>query len=98
MIMPKGERLLLPVNPVFIWTTLLLFNFLTSAFNMWIFGRAAWAPDFFAVALVFWTVYQNRRVSIGAAFIFGLLVDGDTTCVVFLFLKCKTTKAWCDGV
>jgi len=42
---------------------------------MALFGRAAWVPDIFAVTLVFWTVHQPLRVSIGAAFCFGLLMD-----------------------
>jgi rod shape-determining protein MreD len=32
-------------------------------------------PDFVALALVFWSVHQPRRVGIGAAFVFGLLMD-----------------------
>jgi len=38
-------------------------------------GRAAWAPDLLAIVLIFWTVHQTNRVGIGAAFIFGLLMD-----------------------
>jgi rod shape-determining protein MreD len=43
--------------------------------NMALEGRAAWAPDVLAVLLVFWTVHQPMRVNIGAAFVFGLLMD-----------------------
>jgi len=43
--------------------------------NMGLWGRAAWTPDVLAVVLVFWTVHQPLRVSIGAAFVFGLLMD-----------------------
>ena len=32
-------------------------------------------PDFVAVALVFWSVHQPRRVGIGVAFAFGLCMD-----------------------
>ena len=32
-------------------------------------------PDFIALVLVFWNVHQPRRVGIGAAFVFGLLMD-----------------------
>jgi len=38
-------------------------------------GRAPVAPDFLALALVFWNVHQPRRVGMGAAFVFGLLMD-----------------------
>ena len=32
-------------------------------------------PDWLALALLFWNVHQPRRVGIGAAFVFGLLMD-----------------------
>jgi len=38
-------------------------------------GRNAFAPDVLALALVFWNVHQPRRVGMGAAFVFGLLMD-----------------------
>jgi rod shape-determining protein MreD len=75
MIMRPGQQLLLPANPLFIWGSLLvalLFNMLQ---NMGFWGRAPWVPDMLAVVLVFWTVHQPLRVSIGAAFFFGLLMD-----------------------
>jgi rod shape-determining protein MreD len=75
MIMRPGQQLLLPANPFFVWGSLfaaLLGNMLQ---NMGLWGRAAWTPDLLAVALVFWTVHQPLRVSIGAAFFFGLLMD-----------------------
>jgi rod shape-determining protein MreD len=75
MIMPVGQRLLLPANPAFIWGSLLLAFFLNIFLNMALLGRAAWAPDLLAVVLVFWTVHQTNRVGVGAAFIFGLLMD-----------------------
>jgi rod shape-determining protein MreD len=75
MIMPVGQRLLLPANPAFIWGSLVLAFFLNMFFNMAFFGRAAWAPDLVAIVLVFWTVHQTSRVGIGAAFVFGLLMD-----------------------
>lgn len=75
MIMRPGQQLLLPVNPLFVWGSLvaaLLFNMVQ---NMSFWGRAAWVPDMLAVGLVFWTVHQPLRVNIGAAFFFGLLMD-----------------------
>ena len=71
MIMRPGQPLLLPANPVFIWTTLLLALFS----NMIPFGRTPWMPDFLALTLVFWSVHQPLRVGIIAAFIFGLAMD-----------------------
>src|SRR6185436_6508184 len=71
-IMPRGsDQLLLPVNPLFLWFTLLL----AFALNLVPVGRVAAMPDFMALALVFWNVYQPRRVGIGWAFLFGLLTD-----------------------
>jgi rod shape-determining protein MreD len=66
--MPRGSQVLLPVNPVFMWASML-------ALNMLPLGRAPAMPDFLAVALVFWNVQQPRRVGVGAAFVFGLFMD-----------------------
>jgi rod shape-determining protein MreD len=75
MIMRPGQQLLLPANPLFIWLSLLTALLLNMLQNMGLWGRAAWAPDLLAVVLVFWTVHQPLRVSIGAAFLFGLFMD-----------------------
>ncbi len=75
MIMRPGQQLLLPANPFFIWTSLIAAMLLNMLQNMGLWGRAAWTPDVLAVVLVFWTVHQPLRVSIGAAFVFGLLMD-----------------------
>ena len=69
--MPRGSELLLPVNPVFIWISLLL-AFLV---NLMPWGRWAGVPDVLAVVLVFWNVHQPRRVGVGVAFLFGLFMD-----------------------
>jgi rod shape-determining protein MreD len=71
MIMPRGSELLLPVNPLFLWFTLLL----AFALNLVPLGRLAAMPDLVALTLVFWNVHQPRRVGIGWAFLFGLLMD-----------------------
>ncbi len=75
MIMRPGQQLLLPANPFFIWASLIAAMVLNMLQNMGLWGRAAWTPDLLAVVLVFWTVHQPLRVSIGAAFVFGLLMD-----------------------
>ncbi len=75
MIMRPGQQLLLPANPLFIWGSLVGGMLLNMLQNMGLWGRAAWTPDLLAVVLVFWTVHQPLRVSIGAAFVFGLLTD-----------------------
>ena len=72
MIMPRGsDQLLLPVNPFFIGLSLLL----ALAFNLLPLGRQPAVPDLLAVVLVFWNVHQPRRVGVGLAFVFGLLMD-----------------------
>ena len=38
-------------------------------------GRVPAMPDFLALVLVFWNVHQPRRVGVGVAFVFGLLMD-----------------------
>ena len=71
MIMPRGEPLLMPVNPVFIWVSLLA----GLAVNMVPLGRVAWTPDLIMVLLVFWGVHQPLRVGMGAACVLGLCMD-----------------------
>lgn len=67
----RPKVLLRPVNPVFIWVSLVAAFLL----NLLPWGRLLLVPDFLALALVFWNVHQPRRVGIGAAFVFGLLMD-----------------------
>ncbi len=70
--MPKSsDQLLLPVNPLFIGATL----FAALAFELVPFGRQPAMPDLLALALVFWNVHQPRRVGVGLAFAFGLVMD-----------------------
>jgi rod shape-determining protein MreD len=71
MIMRPGQPLLLPANPLFIWSTLLL----GMLANMVPLGRTPWMPDLLALALVFWSVHQPLRIGIVAAFVFGLAMD-----------------------
>ena len=75
MIMRPGPRLLMPVNPAFLWLSLLLAFAVNMLGNMLLWGRAAWAPDVLSIVLVFWTVHQTMRVGIAAAFAFGLMLD-----------------------
>ncbi|MES2244252.1 MAG: rod shape-determining protein MreD [Pseudomonadota bacterium] len=71
MIMPSGQQLLLPANPVFIWTSLIVALLL----DMLPLGRVPWMPDVLALVLVFWNIHQPQRVGIGLAFMFGLGMD-----------------------
>ena len=78
MIMRRGQPLLMPVNPVFIWTSLLVALLL----NMVPLGRVAWAPDLLMLLLVFWSVHQPTRVGMGTAFILGLCMDVHQTALL----------------
>ncbi|VTU15836.1 rod shape-determining protein MreD [Variovorax sp. PBL-H6] len=79
MIMRPGhQQLLLPVNPLFIWASLIV----ALLINMVPIGRAAWLPDLLALAIVFWSVHQPARIGIGAAFVFGLLMDVHQTALL----------------
>jgi rod shape-determining protein MreD len=71
MIMRPGQQLLLPANPLFIWFSLVV----ALLANMLPLGRTPWMPDLLAITLVFWSVHQPLRVGIGAAFVFGILMD-----------------------
>lgn len=75
MIMRPGQQLLLPANPVFIWTSLLAALVMNMLMNMGLWGRSAWVPDMLVVTLVFWSVHQPLRIGVGAAFVFGLVMD-----------------------
>ncbi|HEY4068909.1 MAG TPA: rod shape-determining protein MreD [Burkholderiaceae bacterium] len=72
MIMPRATgQLLLPVNPLFVAMTLIV----AFAINLVPLGRMPVMPDFVALVVVFWNVHQSRRVGVGVAFLFGLLMD-----------------------
>jgi len=69
--MNRPQYILLPVSPLFITITLI------SAFllNLLPWGDLYGVPDFVALALIFWSVHQPRKVGIGLAFLMGLLMD-----------------------
>lgn len=69
--MPRGQPLLLPVNPIFIFFSLLVALFL----NMLPLGRVTWMPDLLMVLLAFWGIHQPLRVGMGIAFLLGLCMD-----------------------
>lgn len=69
--MNNPHYILLPVSPVFIALTLI------GAFllNLLPWGSLVGVPDFLALALIFWSIHQPRKVGIGVAFLMGLLMD-----------------------
>ncbi len=67
----RPQYLLRPANSLFIWASLIG----ALIFNLLPWGRTPLVPDVLAIALVFWNIHQPRRVGMGAAFAFGLLMD-----------------------
>ena len=76
--MNQPHYILLPVSPVFIFSSLLI----TFLLNFLPWGTMAFVPDFVALALVFWSIHQPRKVGIGVAFVMGLLMDVHTASVL----------------
>lgn len=68
---PAQQQLLLPVNPLFMWGSLVI----ALLINMMPFGRNAWLPDVLALVIVFWGMHQPNRIGIGVAFVFGIAMD-----------------------
>jgi rod shape-determining protein MreD len=75
MIMPRGQQLLLPASPLFIWLSLFVAMVINMLVTMVTDAPAPWLPDVLAICLVFWAVHQPRRVGVASAFVFGLLMD-----------------------
>ena len=73
MIMPRGQQLLLPVNPLFIVMTLLL----ALVIDMLPLGRVVWLPSLLVLPLTYWAMHQPQRVGMGVGFMLGLLIDVD---------------------
>ncbi len=63
--------ILRPVNSVFIFFSLFV------AFLLNVVAWPVWLkmPDFLALVLVFWNIHQPRKVGMGLAWFFGLLMD-----------------------
>lgn len=94
MIMPRGQQLLLPANPLFIATSLTLALLLNMLQHMGLFGNAAGVPDFLALVLLFWSVHQPLRVSLGWAFFFGLITDVHEVALLGQHALCYTVMAY----
>ena len=61
MIMPRGQLLLMPANPVFLAVSLVA----ALALNMLPLGRTPWMPDLVMILLAFWGMHQPLRVGMG---------------------------------
>jgi rod shape-determining protein MreD len=71
MMSRSQQQLLLPLKPWFLWSSLAL----AAVLNLVPLGRVPGMPDFLALVLAVWNVHQPRRVGVGWAFAFGLLMD-----------------------
>jgi rod shape-determining protein MreD len=92
MIMRPGQQqLLLPVSPIFIWSSLVVAMLL----DMIPLGRGAWMPDVLALVIVFWSVHQPTRVGVGAAFLFGLCMDVHQSAMLGQHALSYTTLGFC---
>jgi rod shape-determining protein MreD len=69
--MNRPQYILLPANPLFIISSLII-GFLL---NVLPWGQWVGIPDFVALVIVFWSIHQPRKVGIGVAFFMGLLMD-----------------------
>lgn len=69
--MNNPHYILLPVNSLFIAFSLMV----AFVLNLLPWGQWVGIPDFVALALVFWSIHQPRKVGIGVAFLMGLLMD-----------------------
>ncbi|WP_216796298.1 rod shape-determining protein MreD [Candidatus Vallotia tarda] len=69
--MNRPYYILLPVNLYFIAFSLAVAFF----FNLLPWGKWIGVPDFIVIVLLFWNVHQPHKVSMGTAFILGLLMD-----------------------
>ena len=65
------QVILRPANPLFVWASLLV----ALCLNLLPLGSYYWLPDWLALAIMFWSCREPRLVSLGVAFLFGLLMD-----------------------
>jgi len=67
----SSRRILLPVKNWFVFLTLMLALFA----NLLPLGRLPIFPDWVALGLTFWCIHQPLKVSMGTAFLLGLVMD-----------------------
>lgn len=67
----RSNRILQPARPWFIHLSLIVALGLSYIPT----GRLPGVPDWVALVLAFWCVREPRRVGMGTAFVFGLLID-----------------------
>ena len=63
--------ILRPVNPLFVVFSLLV----ALCFNVLPWGNWFWVPDAVALCVVFWAYREPRMISLGVAFVLGLVMD-----------------------
>ncbi len=71
----SSNRILLPVKPWFIHTSLLL----ALVLNLLPLGKLPGIPDWVAMVIIFWCMREPHRVGMSPAFILGLIMDAAHT-------------------
>lgn len=71
MHLPHSAQILRPAKPRFIVLSLLL----ALCFQALPLGQVPWKPDLALLTLTFWALHQPQRVSIGVAFVLGVVMD-----------------------
>lgn len=74
MVMPNGQQLLRPANPVFIGMSIVT----VFAFSLLLLG-GKWTPDILLLVLTFWGIHQPLRIGMGIAFVLGIGMDVQQT-------------------
>ena len=67
----RPQRILLPANPLFVAATLVA----ALSFNLMPWRNTLGLPDLMALVLAFWCVHQPRRISVGTAWLLGIVMD-----------------------
>lgn len=73
----EGKQLAQPqeiLRPVNVWFIVFSLGF-SFLLNLLPWASYAWIPDFLALTLMFWSVREPRIISLGVAFLLGLLMD-----------------------
>lgn len=75
MIMPRGQQLLLPVNPTFIAFSVAL----AFVLSLLPWSGYVWMPDLLMLVLAFWALHHPIRMPMSVGFLLGLAVDVQQT-------------------
>ena len=86
----SAHQILRPVNPMFIWFSLLL----SVVLNAIPLDPVSFWPDWVLLVLTFWCVHQSRRVGLTTVFILGLITDVHHGSILGQNVMVYVTTAW----